>query len=89
MLKIKSIYLIGIKGVAMTALACYAKKLGLEVTGSDIEEEFVTDKILNQAKVEYYESFDPGHLEKNPDLVICSAAYDKNNVDPNSCCIRL
>ena len=38
-------YLIGIKGVGMTALAKYLVEAGFEVEGSDVEETFVTDVI--------------------------------------------
>ena len=44
--KIVNAYLIGIKGVGMSALALYLKKSGYEVIGSDISDSFVTDKIL-------------------------------------------
>src|SRR3990167_8923238 len=77
--KIKSIYLIGIKGVGMTALALYAKSLGLEVTGSDTSQTFKTDKLLKNAGIDYFENFDAKNLEIKPDLVVCSAAYGKNN----------
>ncbi len=40
---IKSIHFVGIKGVGMTSLAIIAKEAGVKVTGSDVEEEFITD----------------------------------------------
>ena len=52
-MKNKSAYLIGIKGVAMTALAVYLKQAGYSVTGSDVADEFHTDKILEQHKIPF------------------------------------
>lgn len=43
---IKKIYFIGIKGVGMMGLSIIAKQAGIMVAGSDIEEEFITDKVL-------------------------------------------
>jgi len=51
MKKIKKAYLIGIKGVAMTALAVILKEKGYQVTGSDKPEQFATDIILNKHKI--------------------------------------
>ena len=48
--KIKRIHFVGIKGVAMTALAVWAKEAGYVVTGSDVRDAFPTDEILEKAK---------------------------------------
>jgi len=40
----KRAYLVGIKGVAMTALAVYLKESGWEVAGSDVMEFFLPTK---------------------------------------------
>jgi len=45
---IKKIHFVGIKGVGMTALACIAKDFGMEVSGSDLGEKFVTDQVLEK-----------------------------------------
>ena len=44
--KTKKIHFVGIKGVAMSALAIICKQAGFNVVGSDVAEEFITDKIL-------------------------------------------
>jgi UDP-N-acetylmuramate--alanine ligase len=72
--KIKKIHFTGIKGVGMTALALCAKDLGVRITGSDIEEHFVTDETLAKAKIVWQ----PGFKAENiglPDLVIFTAAH--------------
>ncbi|MCB9834809.1 hypothetical protein H6792_02140 [Candidatus Nomurabacteria bacterium] len=44
----------GIKGVGQANLALIAKKMGHEVSGSDLSELFITDQMLEQAGVEIY-----------------------------------
>ncbi|MEK7548455.1 MAG: Mur ligase domain-containing protein, partial [Patescibacteria group bacterium] len=76
----KSVYLIGIKGVAMSGLAKMAKEAGYQVTGSDLAESFPTDSVLRQSKIEVLEGFDGERLRLiRPDLVVVSAAYDAKN----------
>lgn len=73
--KIKSIHFIGIKGVAMTALAIVAKERGIDVTGSDTEEEFPTDKTLHRFHIPHQKGFATGHLPEKVDLVIYTGAH--------------
>lgn len=42
----KKIYFVGIKGVGMTSLAIIAKQAGYEVSGSDVQDVFITDSVL-------------------------------------------
>jgi UDP-N-acetylmuramate--alanine ligase len=80
MKEIKRAYFIGIKGVGMTALAIFLKQAGVEVTGSDTPEVFVTDKLLIDENIEYNSEFNPDNLKKEKyDLVVASAAYDQTN----------
>jgi UDP-N-acetylmuramate--alanine ligase len=74
---LKRVYFIGIKGTGMCALAELFHKEGVLVSGSDREEKFYTDAILEEEGIPYYESFDPSHIEQDPppDLVVYSAAY--------------
>lgn len=58
--KIKKIHFTGIKGVGMTALALCANDLGIKVTGSDVEEHFVTDETLKKADI----SWEPGFKKR-------------------------
>lgn len=79
-MKTEKIHFIGIKGVGMAALAILAKEKGYEVTGSDVEDSFVTDETLSKAGI-IVAPFDAKNLQNKPDLVIVSAAYDKSNVE--------
>ncbi len=65
-------HFIGIKGVGMTALALCAQDKGVEVTGWDVDEHFVTDKILADRGISW--SKDPS-IPGNPDLIIMTAAH--------------
>lgn len=73
--KVKHIHFTGIKGVGMAALACCAQDLGLKITGSDIEEIFVTDELLKKRKIKWEVGFSPKNLEPKPDLAITTAAH--------------
>lgn len=74
------IHFIGIKGVGMAALAVYAKEKGHEITGSDDADSFVTDKILSDAGIQA-KTFSTENISRELDLIIYSAAYDKDNVE--------
>lgn len=73
--KIKHIHFVGIKGVGMTSLALCAQDLGIRVTGSDVEEIFVTDSVLKKRKIEWELGFKKGNLKPLPDLVITTGAH--------------
>jgi UDP-N-acetylmuramate--alanine ligase len=77
----KKIYLIGLKGVGMTALAQLLKSRGMEVLGSDTKEKFFTDKVLVQSGIECLEGFQAEHLERKIDLVVHSSAYGHDHVE--------
>jgi UDP-N-acetylmuramate--alanine ligase len=69
------VYFIGIKGTGMCALAELMHNLGVEVSGSDRDEVFYTDSILQELGIPYFESFQAEHINKTFDLVVYSAAY--------------
>jgi UDP-N-acetylmuramate--alanine ligase len=71
---IKHIHFVGIKGVAMAALAVWAKEAGFVVTGSDTEEGFPTDSVLQKAGIRPLVGFLPEHI-KHVDLVIYTGAH--------------
>lgn len=76
----KKAYFIGIKGVGMAALAIYLKQSGYEVTGSDVAEKFVTDKLLKENGITYFEGFDIKNLKgQKYDLIVSSAVYGSEN----------
>jgi len=53
----KKIYFMGIKGVGMATLAVLAQEAGFVVCGSDVEERFITDKILKNAEINVLKGF--------------------------------
>ena len=77
----KRIYFIGLKGVGMTALAQLLKSRGVQVWGSDTEEQFFTDKVLAAAGIECEIGFSAKHLDRPIDLVIRSSAYSDDQVE--------
>ena len=79
--RIKKAYLIGIKGVMMTAIAQYLKEIGIEVSGSDIGEKFFTDDVLKTHKIKFNEEFKKENVPEDADLVIYSLAYDDKNIE--------
>lgn len=70
----KHIHFVGIKGVGMTPLAIIAKEAGFQVTGSDIEEEYITDEPLKKAGITPLIGFSPDYLG-NAGLVITTGAH--------------
>lgn len=81
--KIKHIHFVGIKGVAMTALAVWAKGAGFSVTGSDVTDIFPTDEVLAKAHIVVHDGFDSDYIQKKkPDLVIYTGAHEgRENVE--------
>lgn len=69
----KNIFFLGIKGVAMANLAVILKKMGKQVSGCDLEEEFITDKLLKKNNIERIVGFD--EFPKDVDLIVYSAAH--------------
>ncbi|MBD3245254.1 MAG: UDP-N-acetylmuramate--L-alanine ligase [Candidatus Moranbacteria bacterium] len=79
--KVNKIHLIGIKGSAMTALAELLVQKGYEVTGSDCNDTFYTDEVLQTAGIKYFEEFDKNHIKNDIDLIIYSTAYKTDNCE--------
>jgi len=78
---VKTIYFIGIKGVAMSGLAVICKERGIAVYGSDVSEKFITDKILSDAGISVFETFAKENLDCAPDAVVVGASWDDSNVE--------
>ncbi len=75
------VYMVGIKGTGMAALAEILVASGAHVTGSDVTERFYTDELLAKAGIRYHEGFAVRNLRDTapaPGLVVYSAAYDPN-----------
>ncbi len=73
------IYLIGIKGVGMAALAQLLKHAGKTVWGSDTAEPFLTDEVLRREGIECTTGWSAQHLDRPVDLVIRSTAWGETN----------
>lgn len=74
----KNIYLVGIKGAGMTALAELLVASGAQVSGSDTSEHFYTDDILKRLHITYTEEFAERNIKSDIHLVIYSTAYKKD-----------
>ncbi len=74
-MKKKYVYLIGIKGVAMTALAVYLAQRGFNVSGSDISDEFLTDKILADFHIPIKKGFSKENIDRKYDFVVVTGAH--------------
>jgi len=72
---VRKVYFIGIKGTGVCAIAELMKRAGVQVSGSDIPEEFYTDKILKKLNIPFYVNIDPLRITSDIDFVIYSAAY--------------
>ncbi len=71
-----AIYMVGIKGSGMAALAELLVQEGARLCGSDIPEEFYTDKILAKNDIAVLSGFASSNVPGDCDLVIYSAAYN-------------
>lgn len=69
----QAFHLVGIKGVAMTALAQILLDMGKTVTGSDVKETFQTDQILNSRKIKVSQ-FNKNNINSKQ-VVIYSAGH--------------
>ena len=69
--------MVGIKGVAMTALALYLSEHRVKVAGSDVEDVFPTDSELHKAKIPVMVGFDMTRFDSTytPDCVIYTGAH--------------
>ncbi|MBI4836545.1 MAG: UDP-N-acetylmuramate--L-alanine ligase [Candidatus Abawacabacteria bacterium] len=79
LLQAQHIHFIGIKGWGMTALAQILKSLGKHITGSDVNEKFLTDAILAALAIPVVESFHPDNIPPETEVIIASAAWGEDN----------
>lgn len=71
-------HLVGIKGVAMAALATYLHDRDVMVTGSDIADDFPTKQELDACKIAIHTGFDGERMkgDKKPDVVYYTGAHN-------------
>ncbi len=72
------IHMIGIKGTGMASLAGALQRFGAVITGSDRDEVFYTDEILNRNGIPFCSGFSPDNIPESCDLVVCSPAYRRD-----------
>lgn len=70
------IFMVGIKGTGMAALAELLTRQGAIIKGSDVPQIFFTDQLLNNAKIPFFTEFSRTNITDNIQLVIHSSAYD-------------
>jgi UDP-N-acetylmuramate--alanine ligase len=80
--RVKKAYFIGVKGVGMTMLAQFMAGKGVEISGSDTDDKFMTDEVLDSAGIKVIEHFAVENIPKDADLIVYSTAYNiTNNVE--------
>ena len=72
---VNKVFILGIKGVAMAQIASILKKMGKDVVGYDVDEEFITDSELHKQNITIYTSEDAVPADSKFDLAIFSAAH--------------
>jgi len=77
--KKQNIYLIGIKGVGMTMLAQFLREKGNKISGSDIADTFLTDRVLKKEKINVFSPFKEKNIPSELDLIIHSSAFTPEN----------
>lgn len=75
-MKKRYIHFVGIKGVGMTPLAIIAQEAGFRVTGSDLNQEFITDQALGKAGIGVLPGFSKEHITDDIGLVITTGAHN-------------
>jgi UDP-N-acetylmuramate--alanine ligase len=74
LLDFQRFYFVGAKGVAMTSLAQCLVEAGKSVQGSDVAEEFVTQKILDQLHIQIDQGFE-GEIPSEVECVVYTSAH--------------
>lgn len=74
LLDYKQVHLMGIKGVAMTALAQCLTDAGIRITGSDVAAEFVTKQQLDRIEAEVLPFSDT--IPENTEALVYTAAHE-------------
>ena len=77
--RIQSVYLMGIGGVAMGALAGALARRGLAVRGSDLPLYPPMSTFLQELAIPVAQGYDPANLEPVPDLVIVGNVIRREN----------
>lgn len=71
-----SFFIVGIKGTAMVNIALILKKMGKKVVGSDLDDQFITDTLLQKHGIKIFTNFDPNEIPTDTDCLIYSAGHN-------------
>lgn len=72
------VHIMGVCGTAMASLACELKKMGFQVTGSDVDVYPPMSVKLAEAGIDIMRGFKAENLSYNPDLVVVGNVMTKN-----------
>ena len=72
------VYFVGIGGISMSGLAEILLSEGFQVSGSDMKESSLTDKLSSLGASIYYDQT-VSHIDETVDLVVYTAAIHKDN----------
>ncbi len=79
MKNIKQAYFIGIKGVGMTMLAQFLANKKVKISGSDVCDEFMTDKVLKKIGAKVFCPYSENNINKAADLIVYTSALESQN----------
>jgi len=77
----RHIYIIGVCGTAMAAVAKLARDLGYDVSGSDENVYPPMSDFLHDQHISVHEGFNASHLKTPPDFVVIGNAMSRGNVE--------
>ena len=75
------VYLVGVSGTGMGALAALLREAGEEVSGSDVAFDPPIGPMLRALGIRCLQGYDAAHLERAPDLVVVGNAIRRSNVE--------
>jgi UDP-N-acetylmuramate--alanine ligase len=78
------VYLVGIKGVGMTALAQVLQAKGIQVMGSDSDEVFMTDAVLAASHITVKSPFHIANIPVDIEYAVVSGAYYIEGKEPTN-----
>jgi UDP-N-acetylmuramate--alanine ligase len=71
----KHVHFTGIKGVGMTAAALCVQDLGISVSGSDVDTDFVTKDTLQERSIKTFAGFSPDDIPGEADHLVYTGAH--------------
>lgn len=74
----QKVFFIGIGGIGMSGLALISKEMGLDIEGSDISENYITEK-LKKSGIKVYKGHNPSLITKDISYIVFSSAIKDNN----------